>query len=241
MPIDATHMADDNDEEDFFSMLTKDDAEAPPLIKAPERLSATAELDGDFKGQNPLVAPDPMYHHMASDSEHELEESSPVAAPRSVTEFEEILAEFYAKHNFGNLDKVPYLAEKFTDRRWELWEQLSIKYKLSPSESRTLWIRFHIQSDGVSECARKLFKLDGTVTIPDDSMLLRKAAWRRILCVNADDDTQRVLYHKYADEIAPRERIEKLSPETSDIVRDVLRTHQELAFFHEVCCFVSLL
>ena len=225
----------DEEEEDFFTMLSKEEQVVPQLISM-TNASATQE-----QRQNVPTSPEPVHHLLASESDHEIPAVSTDAHIRHADEmFEEVLTEFYSKYNFGNLEKVAYLAEKFNFRRWELWEQLSIKYRLSPNESRKLWIRFNVSHDGINECARKLFQSDEVVSIPDDAVSLRKISWRRLLRI-VPDDTQRDLYRKYASELAPGEVISKLSPENNDIARDVHRTHQELALFQEESTKLSLI
>jgi len=222
---------EDDEEEDFFAMLAKDKGEAPQLISKPAPIVVQEPIEIP-----PVVSPEPENHFMASDSDHELPDSQDARTCHTDTQFQEALTEFYSKYNIGNLEKVEYLAEKFYFRRWELWEQLSIKYRLSPSESRKLWIKFNVVHEGINECARKLFHSDEVVSIPDDALSLRKVSWRRLLSVYPDD-SQREMYSKYASELAPRDKISALTPENNDIARDVHRTHQELALFQEVCFF----
>jgi|LauGreDrversion4_2_1035121.scaffolds.fasta_scaffold12766_4 hypothetical protein len=142
-------------------------------------------------------------------------------------EFKSALSDFYARFNFANLDKVPYLAEKFFFRRWELWKQLSMKYHLSPRESSDLWIRFNVRFDGVPECARRLFGSDETVVINSDSSK-RREVWTAYLSVPSD--SQREQYHKHSVEIRDPSETSSNQP----IYLDVVRTHQELSFFQEV-------
>ena len=146
----------------------------------------------------------------------------------SVEEFKSALSDFYARYNFANLDKVPYLAEKFFFRRWELWKQLSMKYHLSPRESSDLWIRFNVRFDGVPECARRLFGSHETVVINSDSAK-RREVWTAHLC--APSDTQREQYHRHSAEIGD---LSGATSSTQPIHLDVVRTHQELSFFQEV-------
>lgn len=239
-------MSEDEQEEDFFAMLTADEK-----VITGTGSGSGAEISSGHTDQPPSAEPFPIhqsrhsaagaeYHDMASDSEldEHIRWHHPSQGPdsniKSGDDFEETLRWFYSKYNFGNLDKVAFLASKFTDRRWELWEQLSMKYRLSPTEARELWIRFHVQHSGLNECAKRLFGLSEIIIIPDESMVARKGAWRTILGVHSGNSEQRSLYQKYVAELAPTDVISGLCPESSDIVRDVHRTHQELGFFREV-------
>lgn len=218
----------DEDEEDFFQMLenAEDAGEAKqPVIQTKivqERISAT-----------------PPHHFLHYDSDQEAEPRMSHTPTSHEPDLVGVLSEFYSKYNFNNLDRVPYLADKFNFRRWELWEQLSIKYRLSPTESRLLWIDFCVHRDGIPECARQLFQDHEAISIPDDSGPLRKAAWRAMLGIHPQSD-QRELFEKYISELAPRGEIAKLTPQTSDIARDVERTHQELAFFQDPDAKISM-
>ena len=225
---DSTH---EDEEEDFFAMLEKEeDAPPPQLIQTNDSVAMSANVVPVLTERNPSL--EPAHHSLASDSDHELAAPSMAHPVESDIVFEENLSEFYSKYNFGNLEKVKYLADKFCFRRWELWEQLCIKYKLSPEESRLLFIKFNISHEGINECSRKLFHNDEIISIPDDAMSLRKAAWRKLLGLSTDE-SQQELYMKYASELAPPELLAGISSENSDIARDVYRTHQELSLFRE--------
>ena len=213
---------ENEEEEDFFDMLSKEEESAPPLlVQAPAPVIMTA---GGAQSE-------PAHHVLSYDSDQESPDNR--SPPPTGPDFQVILGEFYSKYNFSNLDKVPYLADKFNFRRWELWEQLSIKYRLSPTESRMAWIKFNVRHDGVSECARRLFVYDEAVSISDESSTIRKAAWRSMLGIDPNEN-QRDTYNKYVPELAPREYVKRLTSESSDIVRDIQRTHQELGFFQDV-------
>lgn len=205
----------EDEEEDFFDMLSK--GEDPEPRKGSQLVDPMSHVHG-------LIP---------TDNSHPLKYATGPIPPsplgEAATSFAQYLAEFYSKHNFGNLDKVDYLAEKFELRRWELWEQLSIKYKLSPKESRVTWVKFIADRYGPGECARKLFDRSELVTILDDIPSMRKTAWVDMLGLNALD-SQRGVYQKYTEEITfPDADSESANVE---IMRDVQRTHQELAFFH---------
>ena len=240
-----------DDEEDFFAMLGEEEPVTAPALKSlatgsgaivkepivAPRLASAVEPGVTIEYESDLVEstchssqPMPVHHILSSESDNDLPLSAEPAEPTD-KRFEETLRAFYHQYNFGNLDKVPYLAEKFHSRRWELWEQLSIKYRLSPRESRSLWIDFNIYRDGVSECARKLFSVEEIVSVQDDSIEQRRLAWKKMLNVDSSD-SQKALYHKYRTELRSTEAGDDCK---NDITRDVHRTHQELGFFQEVC------
>ena len=117
---DSTH---EDEEEDFFAMLEKEeDAPPPPLIQTNDSVAMSANVVPVLTERNPSL--EPAHHSLASDSDHELAAPSMAHPVESDIVFEENLSEFYSKYNFGNLEKVKYLADKFCFRRWELWEQL---------------------------------------------------------------------------------------------------------------------
>ena len=223
------------EDEDFFAILEKEDEIPPQLVshKTVEAADEASTQSASVTQQERPKSPEPAHHSLASESDHELLEPIPALPTEPDMLFEEHLTEFYSKHNFGNLDKVRYLADKFNFRRWELWEQLCIKYKLSPNEARLLFIKFNMSNEGMNECARKLFHGDEVISIPEDAMTQRKSAWRKLLGV-VSDDSQRDLYLKYASELAPAEILAAINSDNNEIARDVYRTHQELALFREV-------
>ena len=237
----------DDEEEDFFQMLNDGHQQSSPpqLISLPQdkvQLGASVRdatlSQVSCASEVPPVQEEARHHSLNSGDESDTDHHSDYSPVNKENEFMSILASFYSTHNFANLDKVPYLAEKFNFRRWELWEQLSIKYKLSPRESRETWIQFNVSHEGVPECARRLFSFDEAFKIADESVSLRKAAWRSMLANSTHE--QRDLYSKYAQEFASRESIVGLTSENNVIVRDVLRTHQELGYFQDVRIYVSL-
>jgi hypothetical protein len=168
-------------------------------------------------------------------SPRETNDASPVQQSHtelpSFEDFKDALSDFYATYNFGNLEKVPYLAERFFFRRWDLWKQLSVKYRLSPRESVNLWIRFNVKFDGIPECTRRLFDSPETVQISTDSLDDRRKIWIKFL--SSSSDSQREQYEKHVSEIlqsGPND------DQASNCIRiDVVRTHQELSFFQDVC------
>lgn len=209
-----------DEEEDFFDMLGKGDESEPPRLLQIDAVNAAVPIvDANALDLlEPYVSQNTQLSH---DSHNREEEGLP--------SFANTLAAFYSKYNFGNLDKVEYLAEKFESRRWELWEQLCIKYKLSPNESRETWIKFNLLRDGQAACARRLFEREEAVTILEDSPSMRMTAWIKILAV-IPSDTQVDAYQKYVAEIASQHGSFELG--ISEIKRDIERTHQELSFFH---------
>jgi hypothetical protein len=246
-----------DDEEDFFAMLGEDPILAPSLktltgfestvsdnitspqltIPSPERrVVLQSESDSVYAKHRPDACNTsqavPIHHILSSESDNEIPLSTePSELPNR--RFEDTLRTFYLQYNFGNLDKVPYLAEKFDSRRWELWEQLSIKYRLSPRESRSLWIDFNIHHDGIYECARKLFSTEELILVQGDSIEQRRIAWKKMLNIESDD-SKKSLYNKYRTEI---HSTEVGDDGINDITRDVHRTHQELGLFQDVCFF----
>lgn len=205
-----------DEEEDFLALVESPknaDTVAPVANPAPTKLAEHCLSSGN-----------------ASDTEAP---PAPTNMP-SFEEFKETLTEFYAKYNFGNLDKVPYITEKFFFRRWDLWKQLSIKYRLSPRQSSDLWIRFNIKFDGVSECARRLFDSDETVQVASDSLENRRNIWSTLLGPVLEDNREQ--YSKHLSEIQTKLASKSDSQDSSQIIHlDVVRTHQELGFFQEVC------
>ena len=172
-----------------------------------------------------------IHHSLVSESENELgDERLHEHVPGTISSFEDVLTNFYSQYNIANMDKVSYLADKFDNRRWELWEQLSIKYKLSPRESRLLWIQFNLEHEGAAECSRKLFGLTRCYYIHDDQADSRASLWRQLLIPDLSDDKTEA-YIKYTEELQG----DPHSAYENDIVRDVHRTHQELSFFQQVC------
>jgi hypothetical protein len=212
----------DDDEEDFLALVEGKNPE-PAIVGEKPVTPESIDLSSDE-------------HIPVSEIPTGLPEKNEAHSGVSFEEFKASLYDFYAKYNFGNLDKVPYLAEKFFFRRWELWKQLSMKYHLSPRESSELWIRFNVRFDGVPECSRRLFGSHETVVINSDSAK-RREAWSNLLCVSPD--TQQDQYHKHCVEITQRSSTSPTSsPSTQSIHLDVVRTHQELSYFQEVCIAV---
>jgi hypothetical protein len=219
----------DDEEEDFFSMLEKEDHRDPPSRNVESKSSVGLEHSYPIN-----VSPELVHHSLASDSDSNVSTPHLRGSTVSDTVFRETLLEFYTKYNLSNIEKVEYLADKFFSRRWELWEQLNIKYRLSPGEARLLWIKFNIPHDGIGECARKLFRCEEVISIPDDVLSSRRAAWRKLMGISGDESLQHT-YLNYVMELAPCQNLAAFSTDHSDIVRDVQRTHQDLAFFQEVC------
>ena len=203
-----------------------------------EKADVTEQSRGDTQHETVV--------HISSDEDAHLSEVPTGQPPQteihdesSLGDFKNALYEFYARYNFGNLDKVPYLAEKFFFRRWELWKQLSIKYHLSPRESAELWVRFNLRFDGVPECARRLFGSHETVVVTSDSAR-RKAIWVSILLGTSDNHKEQ--YRKHSDEIQHRMSEGKINTISSQSIQlDVIRTHQELGFFQDVCLLYEMI
>ena len=128
---------------------------------------------------------------------------------------------FYVQYNFGNLEKISFIIEKYNFKRTELWKMLSIKYKLSPNESRKLWIKLCLSSSGMPECLRQLFSIDSIHLINDEN---RTENWRNIL--------------KISEKIGDGEYL-RLSTEVGEyggiheIENDINRTHQDFEFFRK--------
>jgi hypothetical protein len=206
----------DDDEEDFLALVDSEEKsvkDLPQIAVQPD----TVDLSSDEH----LSLSEIQTGHETQNGTHE---------GTSLDNFKSALYDFYARYNFGNLDKIPYLAEKFYFRRWELWKQLSMKYNLSPRESAELWTRFNVRFDGVPECARRLFGSHETVVINSDSRR-RRELWVTLLSVTADNHREQ--YKKHSAEIEERKGTIDLSA-TQPIHLDVIRTHQELSFFQEV-------
>jgi len=206
----------DDDEEDFLALVDSEEKsvkDVPQIAVQPD----TVDLSSDEH----LSLSEIQTGHVEQNGTHEA---------TSLDDFKSALYDFYARYNFGNLDKIPYLAEKFYFRRWELWKQLSMKYHLSPRESAELWTRFNVRFDGVPECARRLFGSHETVVINSDSKR-RRELWVALLSVTADNHREQ--YNKHSAEIQERKGTIDLSA-PQPIHLDVIRTHQELSFFQEV-------
>jgi hypothetical protein len=241
MSIKASLVEDE--EEDFFAMLDEEssvpkllshppvvnDATHPSVPHAPE---THPSMKWPLESAALIQDNSAIHHSLVSESDNELGDAPvPDHVPATISSFEDVLANFYSQYNIANMDKVSYLAEKFDTRRWELWEQLSIKYKLSPRESRLLWIQFNLKHEGAAECSRKLFSLTRCYYVDDDQPGSRSSIWRQLLIPDLSDDKTGA-YIKYTEEL---QGIANGAHE-DDIVRDVHRTHQELSFFQQVCC-----
>jgi len=211
---------DQEEEEDFFALLGGSSAKEEVVVQPAALVSPTQP------------APQVVEHELSPRS---VTDKGPVQQSHSelhsFEDFKEALLDFYATYNFGNLDKVPYLTEKFFFRRWDLWKQLSIKYRLSPRESSNLWTRFNIKFDGIPECTRRLFDSAETITLSTDSLDDRRKIWASIL--SSSSDTNREQYAKHVAEVLDAW---VKDDQSSNCIRiDVIRTHQELSFFQEVC------
>ena len=204
---------DDDEEEDFFSMVGKSN-ESPPVVSVHLLSNSSEEIAANSVAPTLISAVDGPREKMGS-------ELSPFLP------FESALERFYAVHNISNLSKIAYLAEKFNDRRWELWEQLSMKYRLCPRESVQLWADFNYP--GLSEVAalNRLFGVEVLGEWFDETRPNRMKLWTAALQMN-ESSSDEELYSKYLCELVP-------SAEDEVILLDVRRTHQEMGFFQEVC------
>jgi hypothetical protein len=204
---------ENEEEEDFLAML-----DGPVVEPVPKLIEASS--------------PPPNHHILSSDTDDELPVAEAHQEPIAIdTYFQTVLTEFYSRFNFNNLQRVAYIAEKFQFRRWQLWEQLTIKYHLSPNDSRLLWINFNINHDGMPECSRRLFG-DHEMIRVDDGPNTRRTHWKHMLGVDASDE-QKNLYAKYVLETLDLSAREANTEKIDEILRDVDRTHQELAFFQD--------
>lgn len=193
-----------DDEEDFLELLGTSSVKvaSPPTNMPPPAESA-----------NQASVFEPVHHVLHSEDE---EEST------LENDFASALAEFYSKHNFANLDKVPYLVEKFSDRRWDMWEQLCIKYRLSASQSVKIWTEFGL----MSECKSRVFLLSKEDAPPDHEF--RADTWLFLLaCSKGEHSGDYCLFKN----MQPRE----VDGVRCHIARDVCRTHQDFEFFQKVC------
>lgn len=146
-------------------------------------------------------------------------------------DFKCALDDFYSVYNVGNMSKVSYLALKFTARRWELWEQLSIKYRISPRESSRFWIRFNTSGLCSFDSIQRLFGSDSEPSGPMGEDMNRSSFWVGILGLSGLSDTDNISYSKYVSELEFTASVSKI---TDSIWLDVVRTHQELALFQQV-------
>jgi hypothetical protein len=211
-----------DDEEDFLALVGQDLQGAPtgthvdviinntpPPEKDEPYLSAREPASPvDVKTSPPV---EPVHHVLHSDSEPD--------TPRN-PEFGSVLSEFYSKHNFANLDKVPYLADKFVARKWDLWEQLCIKYRLSPKESTKLWSDFQLCSESNS----RLFQLSDSIAPSMD----RSTLWLELLGQVTAAQVRE--YDELREMCAYSDKEER-----GYVSRDVTRTHQDFEFFQQVC------
>ena len=208
----------DDEEEDFLA-LVDGQKDAVTKLAHVEKKPETIDLSSD---EHVSLCEIPT----GQPAQNEIREES------SLEDFKNALYDFYARYNFGNLDRVPLLAEKFFFRRWELWKQLSIKYHLSPRQSAELWTRLNVRFDGVPECTRRLFGSHETVVTNSDTAR-RKDIWVALLVPTSD--THREQYRKHSDEVQQRVSEYQTDPQhVQSIQLDVIRTHQELSFFQEV-------
>jgi hypothetical protein len=220
----------DDDEEDFLALVGS--KRGSVNVNDTDSV-ATARINSSFS-QIPAVVDHVELSPRATNQASPAQQSH--SELPSFEDFKDALQEFYATYNFGNLEKVPYLAERFIFRRWDLWRQLSIKYRLSPRESANLWIRFNVKFDGIPECARRLFDSPETVQISSDSLEERRKIWIKLLAISSD--SQREQYDKHVLEVSKSGQVDD---QANNCIRiDVVRTHQELSFFQEVRPYFSL-
>ncbi len=196
----------DDDEEDFLELLGN----------TPDKLNMGAVAPIHPQGMD-LPVPstksfEPVHHIVHSDDERDNTESDGFAS---------ILSDFYSRHNFANLDKVPYLVDKFCERKWDMWEQLCIKYKLSARDATKLWMDFGL----MSEFRSRFFQLSGNN--PSNDARVRKDIWLFLLgCSEAD--------HAGDYELFKNMQLKESDNSRCHIAKDVCRTHQDFEFFQKV-------
>ena len=250
---------EEDDLDDNFALLLQDDEVGTVKVQDREPSMSLTAI-GLHSDEDPVesrdkvdlkdvVQPAPVSHGLGHDSIPELIEHPPSVLDTARGLPESRLGKavylFYEVYNPDNLDKSIAIAEKFNERRWELWEQMSIKYKLSIAASTKLFVELFV--DALPQVTGQLFSCPPLFS-RDETLAVRTAQWRGLLgLTDAELAAKRSLYQDYLNEIIskssaesntdetslsrPSSRNSKFSAETIGI--DVARTHQECSFFHE--------
>ena len=188
-----------------------------PVVKSDEKVNSI--IDSKLEGANMTTAHAPVI--------------SPELNEEVITDHNprltQALTRFYEVYNPENLNKVCNVSAKFSERRAELWEQLSIKYSLSVCASCKLFIELFVDDTASAYCY--LFNCP-PLFIRDDSLAIRGSNWRGLLGLSDTELCQkRELYDTFLKDVAVVDEA---------IMRDVSRTHQENAFFHDIANQQSL-
>lgn len=207
-----------DEEEDFFQLIGTRKAEKASVIHDSCAIPPTGLGSSDGHAANDII-------------ESSVNESAESSKPD--LSFVDALEEFYAKHNILNLSKASYIASKFTLRRWDLWEQLCFKYRLGPKEGSDLWVKFHCANDSGRELLRRLFEVHADIDFKSDTPESRRVLWASLLKLDINSDAPNTQFLKHSAELEVH--VQSNSPVDNAILQDISRTHQELAFFREVC------
>ena len=148
---------DEEDLDDNFQLLLEDNVEIKAdNTKSKSSTSGVSSVLGDSVeivssinlSEQPSTPEEPM--KVVVPLIAPVDDTSPKHDP--ITRLTLALGRFYEVYNPENINKVAMVASKFSERRHELWEQLSIKYTLSVSASCKLFIELFIDDQASATC-----------------------------------------------------------------------------------------